>query len=88
MNRPKCSQKIMRGLVQLLGMSNVPAANLSADAGRARQWVDQMTHWFSVRVPKRSRARRPHGLGTKKKKKVRRRYRGGVPSGIRPLPRR
>jgi len=87
MTRPKCSQKIMRGLVQLLAMLNLPAANLSADAGRAKQWVDQMSHWFTVRVPKRTGGRRPHGLGTKKKKKKRRFYRGGNPSGIRPLPR-
>lgn len=80
MTRPKTTQKILRGLVQLLGTSNVPAANLSADAARAKQWVDQMAHWFTVRVPKRYKA---HGLGTKKKKKKRRGYRGGLPGGIR-----
>jgi len=75
MNRPKTTQKILRGIVQLLGMVNVPAGNLSADAVRARQWVDQMSHWFTVRVPKRSKSvkkksrargifkRRKHGLG-------------------------
>lgn len=54
MNRPKISQKIVRGLNQLLALNTAPAANLSDDAARAKQYVDQMAHWFSVRVPKRS----------------------------------
>jgi len=48
-----------------MGMMAVPATTLSGDAGRAHQWVEEMHHWFTVRVPKRA------VLGAKKRKRSR-----------------